>query len=132
MKEMPLAQKRGSLSAPGICLANSGAKVPYTVEAWQPTFSNTRPAHQRHDPAAAVSAAMVLAGPRGLHEAAGRLALAAGKPFGRVLDRLEARADQPLKLGEPGAGALFPRLAEGLGEAGLVGGFLVHDCHRPS
>ena len=44
MKEMPLAQKRGSWSAPGICLANSGAKVPCTVEMWQPTFSNTRPA----------------------------------------------------------------------------------------
>ena len=43
MKEMPLAQKRGSCSAPGICLANSGGKVPCTVEVWQPTFSNTRP-----------------------------------------------------------------------------------------
>ena len=43
MKEMPDAQKRGSWSAPGICLANSGGNVPCTVEVWQPTFSNTRP-----------------------------------------------------------------------------------------
>ncbi len=43
MKEMPEAQNRGSLSAPGIACANSGAKVPCTVEVWQPTFSNTRP-----------------------------------------------------------------------------------------
>jgi succinyl-diaminopimelate desuccinylase len=43
MSEMPEAQKRGSSSAPGICLANSGAKVPWTVEVWTPAFSNTRP-----------------------------------------------------------------------------------------
>ena len=43
MSEMPEAQKRGSSSAPGICLANSGAKVPWTVEMWTPAFSNTRP-----------------------------------------------------------------------------------------
>lgn len=50
---------------------------------------------------------MVLAAPGGLREAAGRLALTAGKPFRRVLDRLETCTDEPLKLGKPGAGALF-------------------------
>ena len=43
MNDMPDAQKRGSSSAPGICLANSGGNSPCTVEVWQPTFSNTRP-----------------------------------------------------------------------------------------
>ena len=41
--EMPLAQKRGSSAAPGICAANSGASSPHTVETLTPTFSNTRP-----------------------------------------------------------------------------------------
>ncbi len=40
---MPDAQKRGSVSAPGICWRNSGANSPNTVETWTPTFSNTRP-----------------------------------------------------------------------------------------
>ncbi len=43
MSDTPEAQKRGSTSAPGICLANSGAKLPCTVEAWMPAFSKTRP-----------------------------------------------------------------------------------------
>ena len=41
--EMPEAQKRGSSSAPGMEAANSGAKLPCTVEMLTPTFSNTRP-----------------------------------------------------------------------------------------
>ena len=41
--EMPEAWKRGSWSAPGICLRNSGLNSPYTVETLTPTFSNTRP-----------------------------------------------------------------------------------------
>ena len=41
--EMPVAKKRGSCSAPGICLRNSGLNSPNTVETLTPTFSNTRP-----------------------------------------------------------------------------------------
>ncbi len=41
--EMPLAQKRGSVSAPGIWARNSGANSPQTVETLTPTFSKTRP-----------------------------------------------------------------------------------------
>ena len=44
MSDTPEAQKRGSASAPGICLRNSGANSPCTVEVWMPAFSNTRPA----------------------------------------------------------------------------------------
>ncbi len=40
---MPLAQKRGSSAAPGICPRNSGEKAPQTVETLTPTFSNTVP-----------------------------------------------------------------------------------------
>ena len=43
ISEMPEAQKRGSSSAPGICLRNSGENSPNTVEVWTPTFSKTRP-----------------------------------------------------------------------------------------
>ena len=43
ISETPEAQKRGSSSAPGICLRNSGANSPCTVEVWMPAFSNTRP-----------------------------------------------------------------------------------------
>ena len=44
MSEMPDAQNCGCSSAPGICLRNSGANSPCTVEVCTPTFSNTRPA----------------------------------------------------------------------------------------
>src|SRR5262245_4791043 len=43
MTETPDAQKRGSVSVPGICVRNSGANSPKTAEIWTPTFSNTRP-----------------------------------------------------------------------------------------
>src|SRR5712672_3491433 len=43
MREMPEAQKRGRVSAPGICARNSGANSPNTVETCTPTFSNRRP-----------------------------------------------------------------------------------------
>ena len=43
MSDTPEAQNRGSSSAPGICLRNSGANSPWTVEVWTPAFSNTRP-----------------------------------------------------------------------------------------
>jgi len=40
---IPVAKKRGSSSAPGIEAANSGEKLPPTVETLTPTFSNTLP-----------------------------------------------------------------------------------------
>ncbi len=43
ISDTPEAQKRGSSSAPGICLRSSGANSPCTVEVWMPAFSNTRP-----------------------------------------------------------------------------------------
>ncbi len=43
ISEMPEAQKRGSSSAPGICLRNSGENSPWTVDVCTPTFSKTRP-----------------------------------------------------------------------------------------
>src|SRR6185437_16493695 len=43
ISETPEAQKRGSVSAPGMSLRNSGANSPCTVEQCTPTFSNTRP-----------------------------------------------------------------------------------------
>ena len=42
-KLIPVAMKRGSASAPGICLRNSGENSPKTVETLTPTFSNTLP-----------------------------------------------------------------------------------------
>ena len=42
-REMPVAKKRGSASAPGICVRNSGENSPMTVETLTPTFSKTRP-----------------------------------------------------------------------------------------
>jgi hypothetical protein len=42
MGEMPEAQYRGSVSAPRIWPANSGGKVPNTVEVWTSRFSKTR------------------------------------------------------------------------------------------
>ncbi len=56
---MPDAQKRGSSSAPGISLRNSGANSPCTVEQCTPTFSNTRPCIIAIDAAAAGTAGMV-------------------------------------------------------------------------
>ena len=50
MSDTPEAQKRGSSSAPGICLRNSGANSPCTVEVWMPAFSNTRPFDQTMAP----------------------------------------------------------------------------------
>ena len=41
--EIPVARKRGSSSAPDICLRNSGLNSPQTVETFTPTFSKTRP-----------------------------------------------------------------------------------------
>ncbi len=43
ISEMPEAQNSGCSSAPGICLRNSGANSPCTVEVCTPTFSKTRP-----------------------------------------------------------------------------------------
>ncbi len=85
--------------------------------------------HERHDAAAAVGAAVVLARPGGPLEAAGLLPFAAGHAFGVILDSFEAGTNQPLKLGEPGARAILPGLAEGLGEVSFFGCLLVHHCH---
>ena len=86
-------------------------------------------AHQRHCPAAAVIAVMILAGPGRLGEAARLLALAARKAVGSVLDCFEARADQPLQLLEPRSSARLAGRADGEGWLGLFRGLLVHDCH---
>src|SRR5262245_61167936 len=63
--------------------------------------------HHRHDATASVAAGMIRAGPRLAHEAADLLLLATGKPFGFVLERLEARAEEIAQFLEPGAGALL-------------------------
>ena len=107
MKEMPEAQKRGSLSAPGICLANSGAKLPCTVEVWQPTFSNTRPDISDMTPPPPLLAARLGARPGRAGEASGRLPGIKRRSLGLVLDRLERRAD-PIPQGlEPRSRAVF-------------------------
>ncbi len=82
--------------------------------------------HQRHDAAAALSPVLLGAGPRGLHEAAGGFARAAGKAFGLVLDPLERRANLVAQMLEPEAGTFFPRRAEGLRQICLFRCFLVH------
>jgi hypothetical protein len=53
ISEMPDAQKRGIVLGAGDLGAEFGANSPWTVETCTPTFSNTRPLHQRHDAAAA-------------------------------------------------------------------------------
>src|SRR3990172_9891440 len=82
--------------------------------------------HQRHDASAAVLAALLGAGPTGLHEAASGVARAAGKAFGLVLNPLEACADIVAQMLEPEAGTFFPRRAEGPRQICLFRCFLVH------
>ena len=86
MKDMPLAQKRGSSSAPGICLANSLGNSPMHGGGMAADLLEHAARHQGHHAAAAL-----FAGPWRAGEAAGGLALAAGRAFGRVLDGLEGR-----------------------------------------
>ena len=105
--EMPLAQKRGSSSAPGTCLARIPAtNCPYTVETLTPTFSNTRPRMIDITPPPASSPSL-----------AGRVpgrALEAGPAADPTADlnvrasiSLEFGADAVAQLLEPGAGARF-------------------------
>ena len=84
MSEMPEAQKRGSSSAPGICLRNSGANSPNTVEVWTPTFSNTRPAIRlMTPPPPGLVAGVIGALPRRPHEVPGRAVGRAARLAGR-------------------------------------------------
>src|SRR3990172_12223765 len=69
--------------------------------------------HQRHDAAAAVLAALLGAGPRGLHEAGGSFPRAAGKALGLVLYLFEACANLVAQMLEPEAGARVSRGAGG-------------------
>ena len=114
MKEMPLAQKRGSFSAPGICLANSGAKLPCTVEVWQPTFSNTRPAISAITPPPPSPPSFSVRVQGVFTKRPGALPSAAGQAVGLILDRLERGADLIAQMLEPEPGTLLPRRAEGL------------------
>ena len=98
--EMPLAQKRGSVSAPGICLRNSGANSPYTVETLTPTFSKTRPRIIAIVPPPPPSRA------HGLRSNRPGGPLGAGAGIG-VLDRLEFGADAVAQLLEPARGAFL-------------------------
>ena len=96
ISEMPLAQKRGSSSAPGICLRNSGENSPCTVEVCTPTFSKTRPCIIDISAAAALA---LVALPRRLFEAPGH---PGGMRAGQiVLDLLERGADPVAQLLEP-------------------------------
>ena len=104
ISEMPEAQKRGSSSAPGISLRNSGANSPCTVEQCTPTFSNTRPRIIAITPP-----------PPGCRygRCAARACARSGRPRvgqrraggQRVLERFERGADVVAQALEPGAGA---------------------------
>ena len=71
ISEMPDAQKRGSASAPGMSLRNSGANSPNTVETCTPTFSNTRPFIIDMTPPPPGGAGVIAAAPGRAHEPAG-------------------------------------------------------------
>ena len=99
---MPLAQKRPSSAAPGICLRNSSEKAPCTVEMLTPTFSNTRPRMTDMTPP-----------PPGLPSSVGRRhSVRSKRPAGRsarvpvrvVLQRFEGGADPVAQFTEPGGG----------------------------
>ena len=108
ISEMPEAQNRGSASAPGISLRNSGANSPCTVEAVHADFLEHAAAHHRHHAAAAGRAAVVGALPGRAHEAAGGAVGERRAGGQRVLDRLERGADVVAQALEPGP---RPRLA---------------------
>ena len=99
---MPLAQKRGSVSAPGICARNSGLNSPHTVETLTPTFSNTRPRITLITPPPPPGRGHAVR-----HEAAGGGRLRTGQ---RVLDRLERGAEPVAQALEPCLRGLFQRL----------------------
>ncbi len=126
MKEMPLAQKRGSWSAPGICSREFGGEGAVHGRGVAADLLEHAAGHQRHDAAAAVRAVLLGAGPNGLDEAAGRLAVAAGQALGVVLDLLERGANVVAQMLEPQPGTLLPRRAEGLRQAWLFRCGVVH------
>ena len=90
MSEMPEAQNSGCSSAPGICLRNSGANSPWTVEVWTPTFSNTRPVIRLMMPPPPSRPRMVGALPGRALEAAGRKVTEGSRRRQAGLERLEA------------------------------------------
>ena len=100
ISEMPDAQKAAPSSVPGICLANSGEKLPCTVEMWTPIFSKTRPCMTDISPPPPSGRDH-----RSRHEAA-RLAVGARTGDG-VLDRFEGGAELVAQGAEPGAGDLL-------------------------
>ena len=95
---MPVAKKRGSSSAPGIGLANSGGKVAVHGRDVHADLLEQPAVHHAHDAAAALgrgSRRLLRSGRRA--EVRGRL----------VLQRLEGGADAVAQGFEPGAGAPF-------------------------
>ena len=108
ISDTPDAQKRGSSSAPGIWLRNSGANSPCTVEVWMPAFSNTRPLQQAHHAAAARRAGVVGARPGLAHEAAGGRSRQRRTRRQVGLHRLERRAQVVAQRLEPGARRRVP------------------------
>ena len=71
INEMPDAQNRGSLSAPGISLRNSGREFAVHGRAMHADLLEHAPLHHRHHAAAAGGAGVIGAGPGRPHEAAG-------------------------------------------------------------
>ena len=111
MKEMPDAQKRGSTSAPGMAFANSGAKVPCTVEVWQPIFSKTRPSVRSAMVPPPPSSPSWFARVHGFFwNLPGGPASRGGETCGVTLDGFQGRADLGLELLEPGFRALLAAL----------------------
>ena len=100
ISEMPLAQKRGSSSAPGICLRNSGENSPCTVEVWTPTFSKTRPCIIDMMPPPPLPSSRCH-GVRSKRPGA----QTGQRPLHLVLELLEGGADAVAQFLEPGAGA---------------------------
>ena len=102
---MPDAQKLGSSSAPGICLANSGENSPNTVEIWTPTFSNTRPCIMDISPPPPGAPVW------SLRSQASRTNLPGGpvgvRAFDLALELLEFGAKSVAQLAEPGRRILF-------------------------
>ena len=108
ISDTPEAQKRGSSSAPGICLRNSGANSPCTVEVWMPAFSNTRPRIRLMTPPPPSAPRSVIgARPGRAHEACRRPVRQRRARRQVRLQPLEGRAQLVAQRLEPGARALL-------------------------
>ena len=110
ISDTPEAQKRGSSSAPGICLRNSGANSPCTVEVWMPAFSNTRPRIRLMTPpppSAPPCSSVIGARPGRAHEACRRPVAERRARRQLRLEPLEGRAQLVAQRLEPGARALL-------------------------